>query len=92
VGSKGIWQILLDFSGGLLSDLQLVGDCWSLGDWSGISGNFAKLLLGFVSIAFDTIFMLQHYVWYTNEADDDEAMMARGIGEFALDNEVGLLL
>lgn len=68
----GIWQILLDFSGGLLSDLQLVGDCWSSGDWTGITGNLAKLLLGFVSITFDTIFMLQHYVWF---AERDESLL-----------------
>jgi cystinosin len=49
--------------------MQLVGDCWSIGDWSGITGNLAKLLLGFVSITFDTIFMLQHYIWYANEED-----------------------
>lgn len=59
-----IWQILLDFSGGLLSDLQLVGDCFDLKDWTGLTGNLAKFFLGFVSILFDTVFMLQHYVWY----------------------------
>jgi cystinosin len=59
-----IWQILLDFSGGLLSDTQLVLDCWMQGDWSGITGNLAKFFLGFVSIFFDIIFMLQHYVFY----------------------------
>jgi hypothetical protein len=62
----GIWQILLDFSGGLLSDLQLVLDCLDMGHWAGITGNLAKLSLGLVSISFDTVFMLQHYVWYGN--------------------------
>ncbi|GKZ00624.1 hypothetical protein MPSEU_001014500 [Mayamaea pseudoterrestris] len=66
-----IWQIILDFSGGILSDLQLVGDCYVLNDWSGITGNLAKLVLGLVSITFDTIFMLQHYVWY---ADGDDGL------------------
>lgn len=74
--SIGIWQIILDLTGGILSDLQLVGDCYVLGDWSGITGNIAKLLLGSVSIFFDAVFMLQHYVWYANSdmtliADDD---------------------
>lgn len=59
-----IWQILLDFSGGLLSDLQLVFDCVDLHDWTGISGNLAKLVLGLASIAFDALFLLQHYVWF----------------------------
>jgi len=51
-------------SGGLLSDTQLVLDCWNMGDWTGITGNVAKFFLGFVSIFFDVIFMLQHYVLY----------------------------
>jgi cystinosin len=59
-----IWNVLLDFSGGILSDLQLVLDCADLGDWTGITGNFAKFGLGFVSVTFDVIFMLQHYVLY----------------------------
>ncbi|KAJ3110090.1 hypothetical protein HK098_000680, partial [Nowakowskiella sp. JEL0407] len=35
------WSILnigLDFLGGVLSFAQLVGDCWSIGDWSGLVG------------------------------------------------------
>jgi len=59
-----IWQILLDFSGGVLSDTQLVLDCWNMGDFSGITGNLAKFFLGSVSIVFDIMFMLQHYVLY----------------------------
>jgi cystinosin len=59
-----VWQILLDLSGGVLSDSQLVGDCLNLHDWSGITGNLAKFFLGFVSIVFDIIILLQHYVWF----------------------------
>lgn len=61
-----IWQILLDFTGGSLSDLQLVLDCWNLNDWTGLTGNLAKLCLGLVSMLFDTLFMLQHYLWYAD--------------------------
>jgi cystinosin len=32
-----IWQILLDMTGGVLSDLQLVLDCAALQDWTGVS-------------------------------------------------------
>ena len=55
-----IWNILLDFSGGTLSIVQLVGD--SLAEakaqglphgWTGIIGNPAKFGLGLVSICFD---------------------------------------
>lgn len=31
-----IWQILLDMTGGVLSDLQLVLDCAALQDWTGV--------------------------------------------------------
>jgi cystinosin len=59
-----VWQILLDFTGGALSDLQLIFDCMELHDWSGLTGNLAKFFLGFVSIVFDTIILLQHYVMF----------------------------
>ncbi|KKZ62223.1 hypothetical protein EMCG_03361 [[Emmonsia] crescens] len=59
-----ISAILLDFSGGVLSVLQLLIDSALEEDWSGVTGNPIKLLLGNVSIFFDIIFMLQHYVLY----------------------------
>ncbi|KAL3907351.1 MAG: hypothetical protein SGARI_003578 [Bacillariaceae sp.] len=62
-----IWNILLDFTGGCLSILQLVLDCADMKDFSGITGNPAKFGLGFVSIVFDLIFMVQHYCLYTTE-------------------------
>jgi cystinosin len=65
-----IWNILLDFSGGLLSDMQVIFDCADMGDWTGITGNLAKFLLGCVSIVFDVVFMLQHYVLYSDASGD----------------------
>ena len=41
-----IGQILLDLSGGILSNLQLVIDASLQNDWSGITGNPIKLALG----------------------------------------------
>lgn len=64
-----IWNILLDFTGGTLSDLQLIMDCADIGDWTGITGNVAKLGLGSVSVVFDLIFMVQHYVLYPGNCD-----------------------
>lgn len=55
---------MFDVLGGSLSIVQLVIDSSLQSDWSGIIGNPAKLLLGQVSLAFDVIFLLQHYVWY----------------------------
>ncbi|KAG1223922.1 hypothetical protein G6F62_004303 [Rhizopus arrhizus] len=67
-----IHNILLDFTGGALSIVQLVFDAFLSGDRSGISGDPVKLGLGLQSIAFDVIFMLQHFVWYSDHADDEE--------------------
>jgi cystinosin len=67
-----IWQILLDLTGGVLSIAQLLIDSSLQNDWSGLTGNPVKLGLGNVSIVFDVIFMLQHYVFYrtTKEVGD----------------------
>ncbi len=59
-----IVQILLDFSGGILSNMQLIIDSSLEADWGGITGNPAKFGLANVSIVFDAMFMLQHYVLY----------------------------
>lgn len=74
-----VWNILLDFPGGLLSVLQLVFDCADMGDWTGITGNLAKFGLGFVSIVFDLVFMLQHYVLYT--PDDPTVVEVASVAE-----------
>ena len=59
-----IVQILLDFGGGVMSILQLVIDSSLQADWSGLTANPVKFGLGNVSIFFDLIFMLQHYILY----------------------------
>ncbi|KAG0222909.1 hypothetical protein BGX31_008805 [Mortierella sp. GBA43] len=64
-----IHNILLDFTGGILSIAQLILDAYISGDWSGISGDPVKFGLGFLSILFDLIFMTQHYVLYRNRED-----------------------
>lgn len=63
-----IGNILLDFSGGVLSLAQLFLDGATLG-WSGVAGNPIKFALGFVSVIFDVLFMVQHYCLYTDRTD-----------------------
>jgi len=61
------WEInnvLLDVSGGMLSFLQIGWDAAARHDLSVITGNPAKLGISTISIAFDALFMLQHYVLY----------------------------
>jgi cystinosin len=66
-----IYPILLDFSGGWLSLAQLIIDSALQNDWTGITGNPVKFGLGNITIVFDILFFLQHYVLY-REAKDIE--------------------
>ncbi|KAE8146200.1 PQ loop repeat-domain-containing protein [Aspergillus avenaceus] len=59
-----IGQILLDLAGGVLSLVQLFLDSSFQADWSGITGNPVKFLLSNVSLLFDILFMVQHYILY----------------------------
>ncbi|KAI6647559.1 Cystinosin-like protein isoform X3 [Oopsacas minuta] len=61
---EGIW---LDFSGGVLSVLQMVILAYNFNDWLSIFGDFVKFWLGVISIGFDIIFVLQHYVLYRDK-------------------------
>ena len=69
-----IYQILLDVIGGVLSIAQLVIDSSLQSDWSGITGNPVKLGLGNVSIFFDIIFMVQHYILYKGHQVEEEGV------------------
>ncbi|KAJ2558291.1 hypothetical protein EV175_000859 [Coemansia sp. RSA 1933] len=64
-----IHNIILDFTGGTLSFAQLILDAVRAGNVAEALGNPVKLGLGLVSIAFDVLFMTQHYVLYTDRYD-----------------------
>ena len=64
-----IINILLDFTGGSLSFAQQFIDAWNREDGNVIWGNVPKLLLALESIGFDILFMVQHYVLYTDRRD-----------------------
>lgn len=72
-----IVQQLLDFSGGVLSLLQLVIDSALQADWSGMTGNPVKLGLANISLIFDIMFITQHYVLYgpVAETGDRDAVI-----------------
>lgn len=55
-----IGNVLLDFTGGVLSIAQLLLDGSTLG-WGGVIGDPIKFSLGFISMIFDVFFMIQHY-------------------------------
>jgi cystinosin len=67
-----IYPMMLDFAGGWLSLGQQVIDSALQNDWSGISGNPVKFALGNITIIFDIIFFLQHYVFYRHPAKSVE--------------------
>lgn len=59
-----IGQILFDTVGCILSLGQLAIDSALQDDWSGFFGNPAKLGLAFISLFFDIVFLVQHYILY----------------------------
>ena len=88
-----IGQILLDVAGGILSIAQLVIDSSLQGDWSGILGNPVKFGLGNVSIFFDIIFMVQHYILYRAKGkrnDDEDSNDGERRGLLSSDEEDGV--
>ena len=64
-----IINIILDFTGGSLSLLQMFLLAYNFNDWSSIFGSPTKFGLGFFSILFDIVFLIQHYGLYRNNSD-----------------------
>lgn len=64
-----IGNILLDFTGGILSMLQMILNAYNYDDWQSIFGDPTKFGLGLFSVAFDILFILQHYVFYRHRSD-----------------------
>jgi cystinosin len=54
----------------MLSMAQLFLDAWLSDDFSGVIGNPAKLGLSIFAMAFDVLFIFQHYVLYPEENKD----------------------
>ncbi|XP_061351857.1 cystinosin homolog [Gastrolobium bilobum] len=62
-----IGNILLDFSGGVANYGQMVVQSVDQDSWVNFYGNIGKVLLSLVSIFFDIIFIIQHYVLYPSK-------------------------
>ncbi|GAA5894020.1 hypothetical protein JCM5296_004134 [Sporobolomyces johnsonii] len=88
-----IENIILDLTGGTLSLAQLVLDAWIDADWRAITGNPGKLGLSLLSLSFDLVFVVQHFVLYRDDSrssllnggatssDQEQARRAREEGE-----------
>nr|XP_040041146.1 cystinosin [Gasterosteus aculeatus aculeatus] len=59
-----IGNVLLDFTGGVLSILQMVLESHNNDEWRLVFGDPTKFGLGLFSVVFDLLFMFQHYCLY----------------------------
>ncbi|KDD77190.1 hypothetical protein H632_c1p1 [Helicosporidium sp. ATCC 50920] len=66
-----VWNVILDFEGGVLSLSQQLLDNYVCEDWSAITGNPVKFALGLVSVVFDIIFVGQHIAFGDEEESVD---------------------
>ncbi|XP_022100200.1 cystinosin-like [Acanthaster planci] len=63
-----IGNVLLDFTGGSFSLVQMFLLSFNNDDWRSIFGDPTKFGLGLFSILFDMLFMVQHYILYRGRA------------------------
>ncbi|XP_067824147.1 cystinosin-like [Heptranchias perlo] len=59
-----IWNVLLDFTGGIFSLLQMFLQSYNNDEWMLIFGDPTKFGLGLISMLFDVVFLVQHYCLY----------------------------
>ncbi|CAG2104042.1 unnamed protein product [Medioppia subpectinata] len=86
-----IGNILLDFTGGSLSILQMFLLAHNYDDWLTIFKNFTKFGLGMVSILFDVLFLVQHYVLYRHRTDSETTRLTNGLNVCDIDNKEGVI-
>lgn len=65
-----IENVLLDFTGGMLSMLQMLLNGYNYDDWASIFGDPTKFGLGLFSVLFDILFIVQHYVLYRTRKEE----------------------
>lgn len=64
-----IGNVLLDFTGGTLSILQMILQSYNNDQWMLFFGNPTKFGLGLFSVLFDLLFIAQHYCLYRHSAE-----------------------
>ncbi|XP_047231201.1 cystinosin isoform X2 [Girardinichthys multiradiatus] len=67
-----IGNVLLDFTGGVFSILQMITQSYNNNEWKLVFGDPTKFGLGLFSVAFDIIFMTQHYCLYRRSAQYED--------------------
>jgi LCT (Lysosomal Cystine Transporter) family transporter len=87
-----VHNVLLDLTGGTLTVLQQILLAVDENDANQVWGNPAKFFLGLESIFFDLVFIVQHYLLYTDRTDRDAAAAAAAKAEAAANGESSALL
>ncbi|KAF2894761.1 hypothetical protein ILUMI_11413 [Ignelater luminosus] len=67
-----IGSVALDFTGGILSILQMLLNAYNYGDWRLLLDNPTKFGLGIISSTFDVIFFVQHYGLYPGGSGEED--------------------
>ncbi|XP_064808317.1 cystinosin-like [Oncorhynchus masou masou] len=62
-----IGNVLLDFTGGSFSLIQMILQSYNNNEWKLIFGDPTKAGLGLLSIFFDVVFIIQHYCLYRHK-------------------------
>jgi len=81
-----VGNVLLDFTGGVLSFSQMFFLAKNYNDWSSIFGSPTKLGLAIFTILFDILFILQHYVFYRTH-DHGEKSSGNDVNRYS-ENEI----
>ncbi|XP_030583822.1 cystinosin [Archocentrus centrarchus] len=71
-----IGNVLLDFTGGTFSILQMILQSYNNDEWKLVFGDPTKFGLGLFSIVFDILFITQHYCLY-RQSSQYEALVAQ---------------
>ncbi|XP_028773852.1 cystinosin homolog [Neltuma alba] len=84
-----IGNILLDFSGSVGNYTQMVMQSIDQGSLTNFYGNIGKLLLSLVSVFFDILFIIQHYVLYRHKkGPNSKAPLEAEVAKSATDRPV----
>ena len=58
-------------------------DAADLNEWNGVVGNVQKLLLGALTVVFDSVFIFQHYVLYKGMSPRSKSMMETNTSQWS---------
>lgn len=73
-----IGNVLLDFTGGFFSILQMILQSYNNDEWKLVFGDPTKFGLGLFSIVFDILFITQHYVLYRRSSQYEPLVNQQG--------------